>query len=78
VLRAAGIVEAGQLVLAIPEGFEAGAIAERARAVNPTLRILARAHSDEEVVHLEPHGADYVVMGEREIARRLLTLLGTA
>ncbi|HTM95932.1 MAG TPA: YbaL family putative K(+) efflux transporter [Croceibacterium sp.] len=78
VLRAAGIVEAGQLVLAIPEGFEAGAIAERARAVNPTLRILARAHSDEEVVHLELHGADYVVMGEREIARRLLTLLGTA
>jgi CPA2 family monovalent cation:H+ antiporter-2 len=78
VLREAGIAEAGRLVLAIPEGFEAGAIAQRAREANPGLRILARAHSDEEVAHLERHGADHVVMGEREIARRLLVLLGSA
>ena len=76
VLREAGIAEAGRLILAIPEGFEAGAIAERAREANPALQILARAHSDEEVAHLERHGADHVVMGEREIARRLLALLG--
>ena len=77
VLRDANIEEAGRLVLAIPEGFEAGAIAESARRANPKLRILARAHSDEEVVHLERHGADHVVVAEREIARRLLVLLGS-
>jgi CPA2 family monovalent cation:H+ antiporter-2 len=75
VLRDAGIDTAARLILAIPEGFDAGAIAERAKAMNPELTVLARAHSDEEVAHLERHGADQVVMGEREIATRLLALI---
>jgi len=50
-------------------------IAQHARQRNPDIQILARAHSDEEVDHLEKIGADHVVMGEREIARRLLELL---
>nr|WP_086491135.1 YbaL family putative K(+) efflux transporter [Novosphingobium panipatense] len=77
VLDSAGIHEATRLMIAIPEGFEAGAIAQRARQLNPEIEILARAHSDEEVEHLEKIGADHVVMGEREIARRLLELPGT-
>ncbi len=75
VLREAGIAEATRLVIAIPEGFEAGAIAERARKANPGITILARAHSDAEVEHLEKLGVDQIVMGEREIARRLLELI---
>jgi CPA2 family monovalent cation:H+ antiporter-2 len=75
VLHEAGIAQATRLVIAIPEGFEAGAIAERARKVNPEITILARAHSEAEVEHLEKLGVDQVVMGEREIARRLIELL---
>ena len=73
-LRAAGIAEAAELLVAIPEGFEAGEIIERARALNPALAILARAHSDEEVALLRKAGAQHVVMGEREIASRMLGL----
>ena len=34
-LKAAGIERAAKLLIAIPEGFEAGAIIEAARAINP-------------------------------------------
>lgn len=76
VLRAAGIDRASKLLIAIPEGFEGGAIAERARRLNPALTIIARAHSDAEVAHLERLGADRVVMGERETARQMFDLAG--
>jgi CPA2 family monovalent cation:H+ antiporter-2 len=78
VLRGAGIEDAARLILAIPQGFEAGAIADRARRINPSIRIFARAHSDEEVDHLTRLGVDHVVMGEREIAHRLLKLVESA
>jgi CPA2 family monovalent cation:H+ antiporter-2 len=78
VLQGAGIGGASKLVIAIPEGFEAGAIADNARAANPHLTIFARAHSDEEVAHLKQQGVDHVVMGEREIARRLIFLVATS
>lgn len=74
VLEKAGIEGASTLLVAIPQGIEAGAIVARARQINPALRIIARAHSDEEVVHLGQHGADQVVMGERETAMRMATL----
>ena len=45
---------------------------EQARATNPALDILARAHSDAAVEHLERLGATLVVLGEREIAERML------
>lgn len=63
------------LIVAIPEGYEAGGIAERGRALNPRLTVIVRAHSDEEVAHLQKLGAQHVVMGEREIAGRMLDLI---
>jgi CPA2 family monovalent cation:H+ antiporter-2 len=36
------------------------------------LKIVVRAHSDAEVEHLDHHGADAVVMGEREIAGAMI------
>ena len=42
------------------------------RAANPGLEIVARAHFDAEVEHLLQHGADIVIMGEREIAHSML------
>ena len=43
--------------------------ASRARAANPELDIIARAHFDAEVEYLEQNGANLVIMGEREIAQ---------
>ncbi|SKB88923.1 YbaL family putative K(+) efflux transporter [Sphingopyxis flava] len=71
VLRQAGLDSASTLLIAIPEGVEAGAIVRRARAINPRLVIVARAHSDEEVTDIARHGADHVVMAERETAARM-------
>lgn len=71
VLRQAQIESATTLLIAIPEGVEAGAIVRKARAINPALTIVARAHSDEEVDDLTRRGADHVVMAERETAARM-------
>ena len=60
---------AKSIVVAIPETFEAGQIVQQARAASPAIRIIARAHSDAEVDYLTAHGADAVIMGEREIAQ---------
>jgi CPA2 family monovalent cation:H+ antiporter-2 len=72
VLDAANIPQARLLLVAIPDAFEAGQIVEQARAANPRIEIVARAHFDAEVDHLLHHGANTVIMGEREIARSML------
>jgi CPA2 family monovalent cation:H+ antiporter-2 len=72
VLRAANLSEARMVLVAIPNAFEAGQIVQQARAANPGIEIVARAHFDAEVEHLLQHGADIVIMGEREIARSML------
>jgi CPA2 family monovalent cation:H+ antiporter-2 len=72
VLKAANPPRARYLVIAIPEAFEAGQIVQQARAANPDIQIIARAHSDAEVEHLKGLGADIVIMGEREIARGMI------
>jgi CPA2 family monovalent cation:H+ antiporter-2 len=68
VLKSANLGGARYLLIAIPEAFEAGQIVQQARAANPGIQIIARAHSDAEVEHLRTLGADIVIMGEREIA----------
>ncbi|SCW39473.1 monovalent cation:H+ antiporter-2, CPA2 family [Sphingobium faniae] len=75
-LIAAGIGKARRLLIAVPEGFEAGAIHQHAYHLNPAIQVIARAHSDAEAVHLEGLGVPYVVMGERELASRMLVLCG--
>jgi K+:H+ antiporter len=68
-LQAMNVAAARWLITAIPNALESGSIIEEARALNPNLQIIARAHSDEEVEHLTQYGANLVIMGEREIAR---------
>ena len=67
-LGLANIAGARSLVIAIPNAFEACSIAEQGRTINPSILIVARAHSDAEVDELRQYGADTVIMGEREIA----------
>ncbi|HTU00034.1 MAG TPA: YbaL family putative K(+) efflux transporter [Rhizomicrobium sp.] len=73
VLAAANLKAARILFVAIPEAFEAGQIVEQARRMNPDLEIVARAHFDAEVEHLQNLGATRVIMGEREIAQAMLS-----
>jgi CPA2 family monovalent cation:H+ antiporter-2 len=68
-LAAANVSAARILISAIPNPFESGNLIERARAANPDLDIIARAHSDAEVDYLKKLGANRIIMGEREIAR---------
>ena len=75
VLEAAGVDSAEVLIIAIPEGFEAGAVLERARRFNPELRVIARAHSDAEAAHLQKLGTCDVVMGESAIASHMVAML---
>ena len=72
VLQLANPEGAKALFIAIPDTFEAGQIAAQARRSNRAIAIVARAHSDAEAVHLAEHGANTVIIGEREIARAMI------
>jgi CPA2 family monovalent cation:H+ antiporter-2 len=72
IIAAANLGEARCLLVAIPNAFEGGQVVQQARAINPELLIIARAHSEAEIEHLKRHGADLVVMGEHEIAKAML------
>ena len=72
ILASADLTAARRLFVTIPEPFEAGQVVQQARTLNPSLDILARAHSDAALEHLKGLGASLVVMGEREIAERMI------
>lgn len=71
-LEAANARIARSLLIAIPNSFDAGAIVEKARALNPALRIVVRAQTDPEDEYLKSIGATSVVLTGREIARGML------
>ncbi|WP_238121872.1 MULTISPECIES: YbaL family putative K(+) efflux transporter [unclassified Xanthobacter] len=71
-ITAANVEGAKRLILAIPDGFEASGVLKKARAVNPQIEIIARAHTDAEVDRLRQTGANFIIMGEREVARGML------
>jgi monovalent cation:H+ antiporter-2, CPA2 family len=72
VVRSANLGAACCLLVAIPDAFEGGQAVMQARKANPDLLIIARAHSEEEVLHLKKHGATTVIMGELEIAKAMI------
>src|SRR5476649_1103529 len=76
-LAAANIAGARRLFVTVPDAFEAGQVVEQARVLNPALEILARAHSDAAVEHLQGLGATLVISGEREIAERMVERMRT-
>lgn len=59
------------LVTAIPDPYEAGHLVEAAKAANPNIRVIARAHTAEAVDYLRNVGADVVLMGEEELAKSM-------
>jgi CPA2 family monovalent cation:H+ antiporter-2 len=72
IIRAANLVGARCVLVAIPDVFEGGQVIEQARALNPALSVIARAHAEAEVEHLAKHGASVVIMGEHEIAKAMI------
>jgi CPA2 family monovalent cation:H+ antiporter-2 len=78
VIAAANLSAARCLLVAIPDAFEGGQVVQQARALNPALPIVARAHFEEEIGHLKRHGANIVVMGEHEIAKSMLDTVPAA
>jgi monovalent cation:H+ antiporter-2, CPA2 family len=75
-LEEADVAKARFLISAIPNPFESGALIEQARIANSALKIIARAHSDEEVAYLKKLGADLIIMGEAEIAKAIAEEVG--
>jgi CPA2 family monovalent cation:H+ antiporter-2 len=71
-LKAANIAEARWLISAIPNPFENANLVEHGRSANHDLEIIARAHSDAEVEYLRKYGADFIIVGETEIARGIV------
>jgi CPA2 family monovalent cation:H+ antiporter-2 len=80
VLEAAGVRQAGTLLLTAPGN--ADAIARQALALNPALEVMARATYLSEATQLEAAGARFVVSAEGELAvgmaDRLLSKLGAS
>jgi CPA2 family monovalent cation:H+ antiporter-2 len=66
---------ASVLISTLPDPFEAGHIVEHARALNPSIRIIARATNSETIAYLKSLGADFVLAGQEEIAQGMLSAL---
>ncbi len=76
IVQSANLGGARCLLVAVPDAFEGGQVVQQARAINPVLPIIARAHSEAEIEHLIKHGANLVVMGEHEIAKVMIGNVG--
>jgi monovalent cation:H+ antiporter-2, CPA2 family len=68
VLEAAGIGRARLLVVAVPDGFQARRVLDRAREASPGVDAVVRAHGEGELARLRERGVGLALMGERELA----------
>jgi CPA2 family monovalent cation:H+ antiporter-2 len=59
------------IIVTAPDPFQARAVVDLARKMNPSIATVVRTHSEEEREYLEKAGADLAVMGERELARAM-------
>ena len=69
VLVQAHIANAAMLVVATPDPINVRQMVETARALNPDIEIVLRAHSDDELQLLRKDGIGTVFNGEEELAR---------
>jgi len=77
ILKAANPATARNLVIAIPNAFEAGRVTALAKAANAKISIIVRACSKAESQYLRDLGADFVILGEEEIAAAMAKAIGT-
>jgi CPA2 family monovalent cation:H+ antiporter-2 len=74
ILSAAGVGTASNVLITVPDGYEAGRIAALARELNPAVLVIARAHADAEVDYLLARGAQTVLLAEHELAQRMAAI----
>lgn len=75
VLQESAIEKARALIIAVPDPFEARRILETARELKPDIKILVRAHNDEELTYFMEQQVDLALTGPREIARHMVEFL---
>jgi CPA2 family monovalent cation:H+ antiporter-2 len=75
VLRAAAIEKAKALVITVPDPFETRRILETAREIKPDIKVLVRAHNDEELSYFMEQNVNLALTGPREIGRRMVEYL---
>lgn len=75
VLDEAAIDKAVAVVVAVPDPFEARKIVETIREAEPGVKILVRAHNDEELDFFAKEGVDLVTTGPHEVGRRMVEYL---
>jgi CPA2 family monovalent cation:H+ antiporter-2 len=68
VLIQAHVARATVLVIAIPDPFAARRMVDIARKLNPTIKVVARTHTEADTELLDQAGVDRVFMGEHELA----------
>ncbi len=74
-LQEAAIDKAKAIIVAVPNPFEARRIVEAARELKPDIKVLVRAHSEEELAYFEGQKVDLAVMGVQEVAHRMVEYL---
>jgi CPA2 family monovalent cation:H+ antiporter-2 len=74
-LEEAAISKAVAIVVAVPDTFEARRVVEAARRLRPEIKVLVRAHNDEEMDFFASQNIDLPVAGPREIGRRMVEYL---
>jgi CPA2 family monovalent cation:H+ antiporter-2 len=67
-LKAANIQAAKWLLLAIVDPLESGQIIALSRGYQPDIKVIARAHTDVAIAHLEEQGADHIITGDYPVA----------
>lgn len=71
-LAEAAIDKAVAIMVAVPNPYEARRIVEAARLLKPAIKVLVRAHNDEEMDYFARQKVDLSVMGPREVGRRMV------
>jgi len=75
VLEEAEIRKAFAVVITVPDPFEASVIVDAARALQPNIKVLVRAHNDEETAYFDKQQVDLVATATREIGQRMVNYL---
>lgn len=71
-LQEAFIEKAKTVVITLPDPFEVCHIVERTKELNPSVKIIVRAHNEEEIEFFKSHDVDLTVSSKEEIARRMV------
>ncbi len=74
-LREAAIAKSVALVVAVPDPFEARRIVDMARKIKPDLKILVRAHNEEEREFFISQNIDMAITGPRAVGQQMAAYL---